>query len=245
MRRFRWVSAGPITEALDLRRIGWVLAGTDANSVDKDEGEACVALVQTNGSDEDHLAHLAAITPLAERRTMLVGSVNAPESRARLLAGGFGDAVGDGTSLEELAARARRIADQAAWVPRRRKIALLELDLMSREASHDGKPLNLHPREFALLWRMAETPDEPVSKQTLALEVWRLGFLPESNSIAVHMSRLRAKLVLAGLAGLVDTVAGGYRLRRSVLYPALPAQGPTVAFAATELAPVAQQRASL
>lgn len=228
-----------------MRRLGWVLAGTGESGEDHDPCEPCVALVQANDADEDHVANLAAITPLAERRTMLVGSVNAPESRAQLLAGGFGDAVGDGTSLEELAARARRIADQVAWVPRRRKIALLELDLMGREACHDGKPLNLHPREFALLWRMAETPDEPVSKQTLALDVWHLGFLPESNSIAVHMSRLRGKLALAGLAGLVDTVAGGYRLRRSVLYPALPAPWPAVAFAATELAPGAQQRASV
>ena len=52
-------------------------------------------------------------------------------------------------------------------------MATLELELLGREATYDGRSLNLHPREFALLWRLSETPDEPVSREALIRDVWR------------------------------------------------------------------------
>jgi DNA-binding response OmpR family regulator len=218
MGQFRWVSAADIPEELDLRRQGWDLAPHD------DAGEVgCVAIVDGAGLDSTRWLHLMSFTRHEDRRLMLVGGANTPDARAKLLAYGFGDAVGDETTLEELEARARRLADLASWVPRRRVMATLELDLLGREVRYAGKPLHLHPREFALLWRLTDTPDETVSRDTLIHDVWRLGFVPESNSIAVHMSRLRRKLEAVGLAGLVETVGAGYRLRCAILDPAMPA----------------------
>ncbi|MDE2436703.1 MAG: winged helix-turn-helix domain-containing protein, partial [Sphingomonadales bacterium] len=69
------------------------------------------------------------------------------------------------------------------------------------------------PREFDLLWRLAEAPGSAVSAEALLNDVWRLSFRPETNSLAVHVSRLRAKLRLAGLDGLIETLPdGSYRL---------------------------------
>jgi DNA-binding response OmpR family regulator len=177
----------------------------------------CVAIVHAAGLDSGRWSHLMTFTRHEDRRMMLVSGANTPEARTTVLANGFGDAVADHTSLEELEARARRLAEQASWVPRKRVLATLELDLIAREATYRGKPLNLHPREFALLWRLADTPDEPVSKTALTHDVLPIGFAPESNSIAVHLSRLRAKLTAAGLAGLIETSRGGYRLCHSVI----------------------------
>jgi hypothetical protein len=64
--------------------------------------------------------------------------------------------------------------------------------------------------------------------------------MPESNSIAVQMSRLRGKLALAGLAGLVETVPGAYCLRSAMLDPT-----PSGRWLATPFAPTGQPRASL
>jgi DNA-binding response OmpR family regulator len=216
MGQFFWASLGDIPEDLDLRRQGWDLA---------DHGSAadhCVTIVHVARLDITRWAQLLDHTRCEERRMMLVGGANTTEGRTALLADGFGDAVADHTPLEELEARARRLADLSGWVPRRRSLATLELDLMARQARYLDKPLNLHPLEFALLWRLADTPDEPVSKQALVQDIWRLGHMPQTNSIAVQMSRLRGKLVQAGLEGLVETVSGGYRIRRSVLEPACP-----------------------
>lgn len=203
---------GDIPEGLDLRRQGWNLAEHD------EAGGACVKIVHAAGLDGLCQLHLLTITPQEERRMMLVGGANTPEARAQWLASGFGDAVSDETSLAEVDARARRLADLARWVPRRRTVSTLELDLIGREATYKGKSLNLHPREFSLLWRLAESPDEPVSREVLIRDVWRNDTAPESNSVAVHMSRLRSKLAAAGLDGLIEPGARrGYRLRRSVL----------------------------
>ena len=112
----------------------------------------------------------------------------------------------------EYHARARRLLHLTSWGPRQRIIGPIRLDLLARKAFADDKTLDLHPREFGLLWRLADMPGEPVSKQTLIQDVWQLGFVPETNSIAVHMSRLRSKLSIAGLSHLVTTTPGGYCL---------------------------------
>lgn len=181
-----------------------------------------VSILDVAQFDEDDLKHFLRTLREEARRSLLVSSVNNPEHRVRLLVAGFGDAVGDRISLVELAARAKRIADLGRWIPRSRAIATLELDLLAREAIFEGRPVGLYPREFGMLWRLADTPEEIVSKQTLLNDVWRLGFSPESNSIAVQISRMRSKLAAAGLDGLVETVSGGYRMSLSSLHPRDP-----------------------
>jgi two-component system, OmpR family, response regulator len=98
-------------------------------------------------------------------------------------------------------------------VPRRRHFASLELDLLGRDARIEGQPVGLKPKEFDLLWRLADTPDQAVSRQALNQDVMGLSFEPTSNTIAVHVSRLRGKLGAAGLPDVVETESGGYRLR--------------------------------
>lgn len=88
----------------------------------------------------------------------------------------------------------------------------MRLDLFHRDASLDGRWLALHPREFALLWRLAETPGRTVSQKTLLADVWRLAIEPGTNRIAVHVARLRRKLAAVGLDSLIATDGPGYRL---------------------------------
>lgn len=144
---------------------------------------------------------------------MLVGVDDAVD-RARLLRLGFGEVAASDLRRPELEARAIRLAELEDTLPRYRQVGPLSLDLLAREAFSEDQPLGLHPREFGLLWRLADCVGKPVSKETLVRDVWRMGFVPETNSLAVHVSRLRGKLNLAGLGNLLETVpAGGYRLR--------------------------------
>ena len=98
-------------------------------------------------------------------------------------------------------------------LPRWRTIGALTLDLFHRDARCKGRWLALHPREFGLLWRLADSPGEIVTRRQLLRDVWRLGHDPETNSVEVHVSRLRAKLAAHGCEGVVLTdPRGGYRL---------------------------------
>jgi two-component system OmpR family response regulator len=161
--------------------------------------------------------------PDLRRRVLLIG-VNEGRERARLLRLGFGDVTGSDVGLAEIDSRAERLAAHADLLPRRRRLGPLVLDLFSRDGEGPRGRLGLHPREFALLWRLAEAPGRRVGKAQLAADVWRLGFVPETNSIAVHVSRLRAKLAIAGLDGLVRTAPdGGYLLDRRLAWAGVEA----------------------
>lgn len=206
--QYCWLGSGPLPSALDLRRDGWTLSEGNAPSAD------CIGLIDAGNLDSVAWMRVLSTYPAETRRYILVTGVRRAGERTMLLQHGFADVVSDTIALEELGARAKRVADFSHWLPRQRRFGTLRLDLLAREAHVDTKPLNLNPREFALLWRLADSPNHPVSKQTLIHDVWRMGFVPETNSIAVHMSRLRRKLAIGGLQGVIETAQeGGYCLR--------------------------------
>lgn len=205
--RFRWLAPEKMSERLDLQRCGWILdpEGVPATN--------CVGLIDAADLDSVGWMQVLSFLPSEARRCVLVAGVGEAQDRTSLLQIGFGDVVTERIGIEELGARASRLAQFTDWLPRTRRVGRLTLDLLSREAFGDGKPLNLNPREFALIWRLADSIDQFVSKQALIYDVWRMGFVPETNSVAVHMSRLRRKLAFVGLAGIIETSpTGGYRL---------------------------------
>lgn len=208
--RFRWLGSGPVPASLDLQRCGWILDDRREPCAD------CIGVIDAGNLDSIAWMSVLSSYGAEVRRFILVTGVKRAHERATLLQIGFGDVVTDAIDIEELSARASRSAELAHWLPRWRRMGDIQLDLLSREAYGRGKPLNLNPREFALLWRLADSPNHAVSKQALIHDVWRMGFVPETNSIAVHMSRLRRKLGFADLKGVIETVSegeGGYRLR--------------------------------
>ncbi|MCK0127344.1 winged helix-turn-helix domain-containing protein [Erythrobacter sp. F6033] len=103
--------------------------------------------------------------------------------------------------------------DNATLIPRFREAGDVTLDLFHRDGRVEAKWIGFHPREFELLWRLAEEPGLRMTKKQLLADVWRLDFEPESNSVAVHVARVRAKLSSFGLDNIVATHPdGGYFL---------------------------------
>lgn len=216
MNAFRWLSSAPIPDELDLRHCGWTLATQGTREPD------CIAIADAEYMGSVEWMRLLTSRRPDSRRLVLVSGVKDAGERATLLQIGFGDALGENVAISELDARAGRVAEQARWLPRQRTFGVLQLDLLAREAFAGSKSIGLNPREFSLLWRLTDDPDEVVEKQTLIEDVWRLGFIPETNSIAVHMSRLRSKLTKAGLQGLIETASmGGYSLRTAATHQLL------------------------
>ncbi len=87
----------------------------------------------------------------------------------------------------------------------------LEIDLAARRIHRDGKPVQLTAREWALLEAFLTRPGQLLSKAQLEDKLYAFGAEVESNTIEVHVSRLRKKLG----AKLIETERGmGYRLGR-------------------------------
>lgn len=205
---FNWLPDGAVPETFDLRRCGWTLISNGAAPGD------CVSIIAVTEECGEDWINKADDYPRDRRAAIVVTGVADSAHRTTLLEKGYGDALPGHLCIEELGHRAARVAEALRNLPRVRMVGPLRLDLLEREAYILDKPLNLNPREFALLWRLTDSVNQSVSKQALIRDVWRLGFVPETNSIAVHMSRLRRKLSLGGLDDMIETVAsGGYRLR--------------------------------
>ncbi|MFC4535646.1 response regulator transcription factor [Sphaerisporangium dianthi] len=73
-------------------------------------------------------------------------------------------------------------------------VGALRVDPRGREASVDGRVLDLRPKEFDLLCYLAARPGEVVSKRELLTEVWRVPYGGADKTVDVHLSWLRNKL---------------------------------------------------
>ncbi|HEY0271453.1 MAG TPA: winged helix-turn-helix domain-containing protein [Sphingomonas sp.] len=133
-----------------------------------------------------------------------------PASRAALLDAGAADVLARPADPAELAARLRALVRLRRMPPI--ACADLSVDLVSRHATRAGRALPLHPREFSLLGHLARHCDRPVDRLALLRAVWRRGFDPGTNVVAVNVSRLRAKVDHGFASPLIHTVGSGYML---------------------------------
>jgi DNA-binding response OmpR family regulator len=88
------------------------------------------------------------------------------------------------------------------------RVGPLELDLIDRTARRGNRPIDLRPREFLLLKYMMQRNDQVLTSANLIKDVWHYKFVPETNRINVHMSRLRAKVDGANEAPMIRNVRG-------------------------------------
>ena len=85
----------------------------------------------------------------------------------------------------------------------------LDIDLAARSIRRAGKPVQLTAREWALFETFLGRPGQLFSKAQLEEKLYAFDTEIESNTIEVHVSRLRKKLG----AGMIETERGlGYRL---------------------------------
>ncbi len=93
------------------------------------------------------------------------------------------------------------------------KHADLEVDLIRHKATREGKPLDLAPKEFALLSLFVRRSGEVLSRTLIAEQVWDMNFDSDTNVVDVAVRRLRRKVDDPFQNKLIHTVRGvGYVL---------------------------------
>lgn len=112
--------------------------------------------------------------------------------------------------LAELSARIGAVARRYAGNPNPIIThGTLDIDLALRTLRRDGKPVQLTAREWALFEAFLSRPGQLLSKAQLEDKLYSFATEVESNTIEVHVSRLRKKLG----AQVIETERGmGYRL---------------------------------
>jgi two-component system OmpR family response regulator len=93
------------------------------------------------------------------------------------------------------------------------RAADLEMDLVRREVTRAGEPIELLPREFSLLEHLLRRKGRVQTRTMLLENVWDIHFDPGTNVVETHISRLRAKVDKPFERDLIRTVRGaGYRI---------------------------------
>ena len=93
------------------------------------------------------------------------------------------------------------------------KVGDLEIDLLRHKAMRANKPLDLTPKEFALLLLLARRQGTVLSQTVIAEQVWDMNFDCNTNVVQVHIRRLRSKVDDDFPGKLIHTVRGvGYVL---------------------------------
>jgi two-component system OmpR family response regulator len=146
---------------------------------------------------------------------ILLTARDAVADRVTGLDAGADDYLSKPFSFAELSARLRALTRRVA-LDRPTVLAVdgLRLDPASHRVTRDGVPVELSPKEFALLETFMRSPGQVLTRTELLEHVWDFAYDGTSNVIDVYVRYLRAKIDRPFDRDSIETVRGvGYRLR--------------------------------
>jgi two-component system OmpR family response regulator len=172
-----------------------------------EDGETALVLAQSTAYDAaivdvmlPRLDGLSLVRRLRAARSALpvvfLSAKSAVDDRVRGLQAGGDDYLTKPFAFSELLARVQALIRRATQAPEATRLVQgdVSLDLVSREVVCAGKPVDLQPREFALLAFLLRHAGRPVSKTMILEHVWDCSFDPQTNVVDVVMHRLRSKI---------------------------------------------------
>jgi DNA-binding response OmpR family regulator len=152
----------------------------------------------------------------AELPVLILTAKDSLEERVAGLDSGADDYMGKPFALAELSARIRALLRRGKALETKLRVADLEIDTIRRKVTRGGRPIDLKPKEYALLEFLMRHSDRPVTRSLIIEHVWDIHFDSISNVVEVHISSLRTKIDRGAAVPLIHTVRGvGYMLSES------------------------------
>jgi two-component system response regulator ResD len=90
----------------------------------------------------------------------------------------------------------------------------LMIDNDAHRVTVDGTEISLTPKEYELLYYLAQSPDKVFAREQLLKDVWNYEFFGDLRTVDTHIKRLREKLnrISPEAATMISTVWGvGYK----------------------------------
>ena len=150
-----------------------------------------------------------------ETPVLVLTAQDAVDAKVRTFRAGADDYVTKPFAFEELLARvealSRRPKVMASPVL---KVADLELNRDTREVRRDGTPIELTPKEFAVLEYLMRHTGRVMSRTLITEYAWGYHFDPGTNIVDVVINHLRKKVDAGRGRKLITTVRGvGYVIK--------------------------------
>ena len=146
--------------------------------------------------DVDGVRVLGMIREVSAVQVIVATARDDEAEMVRVLDRGADDYVVKPFSAEQLDARVRAVLRRAQREEEEPALLVggIAVDRSSREATLDGRPLDLTRMEFDLLAYLAGRAGRVVTKRQLMAEVWQQPYGGADKTVDVHLSWLRRKL---------------------------------------------------
>jgi DNA-binding response OmpR family regulator len=146
---------------------------------------------------------------------LVLTAQDAVDFKVEALRAGADDYVTKPFSFEELLARVEAIGRRPKqMLPRTLRVADLELNASTRSVTRGGKPVELTPKEYAVLEYLMRHAGRVMSRTLITEYAWDYHFDPGTNIVDVVINRLRKKVDAGQDRRLIHTVRGaGYVVR--------------------------------
>jgi two-component system copper resistance phosphate regulon response regulator CusR len=143
---------------------------------------------------------------------LVLTAQDAVDFKVQALRMGADDYVTKPFALEELLARVEALGRRPkAIAPPQLRVADLVLDTGSREVRRGGRPIELTPKEYAVLEYLVRHRGRVMPRTLITEYAWDYHFDPGTNIVDVVITRLRKKIDHAREPKLIHTVRGvGY-----------------------------------
>jgi two-component system OmpR family response regulator len=196
----------------------WARNGDDGLVFAQTEGfDAAIVDIMLPGRDG-----LSVIRELRERRNrvpiIVLSAKSNVEDRVKGLSTGADDYLTKPFSFAELLARLHALVRRSTGASEEARVLSFEdltLDLETRKVARAGQPIDLQPREFALMVYLLRNVGRVLSKTMILERIWGYSFDPQTNVVDVLVSRLRSKVDRGFPVKLIHTLRGvGYVLRK-------------------------------
>lgn len=152
-----------------------------------------------------------------ETPVIILSAKRSVDDRIRGLQAGGDDYMVKPFSFSELLVRIQTLLRRAQRIPQATVLEAgdLRLNLSNRSAERDGEPIELQPREFALLEYLMRNPGRVITKTAILEHVYDYSFDPQTNVVDVLVCRLRNRIDKPFDHKLIHTVRGvGYVLKK-------------------------------
>ena len=150
-----------------------------------------------------------------QRPVLVLTAQDAVDSKVSTLRAGADDYVTKPFAFEELLARVEALARRPRAIASPvLRTADLELDQFTREVRRAGEPVELTPKEFAVLEYLMRHAGRVMSRTLITEYAWGYHFDPGTNIVDVVINHLRKKIDSRHERKIIQTVRGvGYVVR--------------------------------